>query len=346
MLRWIFRGGRRAVRQAFLPDRNAYSAPDILCTSRFSPALPAAGGFIIARGAEWHFSVHPPRGLCSFSPGLFAKRPLSPLAPQRPFFRVDIFLCIPRTSAPALCRPRTIARSCCRSHPRAAAPVRLHSIHFRAPDAPPAPATAVLFLPAGCSFPPGRNRTRRTGSPASAHSRGKNRIFCTLSRRARDCIFPSTRRAAYAGFSPGLFAKRPSPRAAASVLCRPRTIARPCCRSHPRAAALLPASCSIPRHPPPERAGRRMPYPRFCTPCVAQIMPRGLSAAALIPYACHTRSSSPPFFPRRSPLFLHGRARPSFAFLRFPAVCLSDAAKNLSFSKKSVDKCAYACYNI
>ena len=121
-----FFGERRAVREAFLPDRNAYSAPDILCTSPFSPALPAAGGFIIARGAEWHFPAHPPRGLCRFFARPFCKKAVIPLAPQRPFCRLDIFLCIPRTSAPVLCRPRTIARPLLpKPSARGSAPARL-----------------------------------------------------------------------------------------------------------------------------------------------------------------------------------------------------------------------------
>ena len=72
--------------------------------------------------------------------------------------------------------------TCCRSHPRA-----------------------------GRSSPPGRNRTRRTDFPQVPTRAVGTRIFCTLPALPRGGFCP----AAYAGFSPGLFAKRPSsPRAA------------------------------------------------------------------------------------------------------------------------------------
>ena len=77
---------------------------------------------------------------------------------------------------------------------------------------PSVPATSLLFCPpAGRSSPPGRNRTRRTDFPQVPTRAVGTRIFCTLPALPRGGFCP----AAYAGFSPGLFAKRPSsPRAA------------------------------------------------------------------------------------------------------------------------------------
>ena len=138
------------------------------------------------------------------------------------------------------------------------------------------------FLPADRSCPPGRSRTRRTEISINAYPCGRNPHFLPSFRAPAWRVLP----AAYAGFSRGLFAKRPTSCAAALFLprwyifCNParqRLLVRP----SPRPGRIhgAPRFCHMPV-PAGSEGGRPLYPPREGTPCAPSVPSRGIRRPA------------------------------------------------------------------